>query len=1182
MEPTNRLSPWPAGVTALLVAGSLTAVLLASGPTQGHRPALPHTPRTAHAYQPPLAFEPNGGRTDKRVNFLARGAGYALFLTARETVLKLADESGKTAVVRSRLLGASPGRPAPEARLPGIVNSYVGPKAVTGLRTYGRVRYRSVYPGTDLVYYGKEGRLEYDFVLHPGSDPSKPGFAIAGVRSMRVDSRGDLVLKTNAGTLRQLRPYAYQRQGATRTRVPATFKVEGRRVHFSVGRYDRDRDLVIDPRLVYSTYFGGNASDYGWGVTADSSGSVYITGATLSSDFPTSGTNLPYHSNSFGDRDVFLTRFTPDGQTRVFSTYYGGNAEDVGKAVALDGVGGVYITGYTASGNNYHSDDTQHLGSGSAYDAFYASFDSDGFINWSGEIGGTTLLTSYNSYSSGIFTAGFAIAADSSGNAYITGGTVVSDLRADYLNPATTDVPANNVVPGDTVSDAFVLKLAPTVIATKPTVAYLHYLGGNSLDEGLGIATDGTGRAYVVGRTFSSTFEGASGPGGGYDGFIVKMKVDGTAPETGFSKYIGGAGNQHARAIALDGSGNAYVAGAASGGLTTTGGAFQTTFPGTGGTGQGFVTKFDSTFTPVYATYLGGSGGSYGTQLNAIGVDSLGNAYVAGISDSAVPMVNPIQATSMGFGDVLIAKLKSDGSALVYSTFLGSSVNQEEADALAVLPNGRVVVSGWTFSTGFPTTPDATQTTLSGVGDAIIVKLQPAPSAIDSGPAGPVSNASPSFGFSSTDSGDSFKCSLDGPDPPTTACVSPKPYAGLSQGAHTFRVEAFDSGGSTSGEVASQQFFVDTVAPGAPALQQPGDGESLLTLSPAFEWSAASDANPSTGIDHYQVLIDGAVNGTVAAGTCSGGTCSATPATPVAEGTHSWKVVAFDAAGNSTGSASRSFTAASPVTASLVVSPNPALVGREVTFDGSGSDAKGGTFAKFEWDLDGDGSFETDTGATPKTTRTYAAPVNLRVQLRVTSVTGQTATADSALVVTDTVSPTDFGVSINNGAQYTRTPDVVVTTTFPASVRSLVFSNDGGFFSPTTFTAQRETKWKLDSSGPERLPKIVYVRFLNGPIVAQTLTDDIILDETPPVVQAATVEPLGGAAAIAKLRAFTVKVKAKDSNSGVDKLQITPNTRKPGKLRAYKRKLTVRAATAKLYVRARDRAGNFSKWRKAR
>jgi hypothetical protein len=265
------------------------------------------------------------------------------------------------------------------------------------------------------------------------------------------------------------------------------------------------------------------------------------------------------------------------------------------------------------------------------------------------------------------------------------------------------------------------------------------------------------------------------------------------------------------------------------------------------------------------------------------------------------------------------------------------------------------------------------------------------------------------------------------------------------------------------------------------------------------------------------------------------------------------------------------------------------LVGRPVTFDASGSSsADQAAITKYEWDLNGDGSFERET-TTATTSQAYATPQSVQIGLRVTDAAGATGVTSGSLRVTALPTSSQFGVTINNGAQFTRTPNVTVTSNFPASTTTLLFSNDGGFLAPSTFPAQKATKWKLDSSGPERLPKTIYVRFLAGPLVSETHQDDIILDEVPPKVQQATIAPeaaassaVATAAATKKTRRWSIRVKASDSNSGVSQVQVTTSKKRPGKAIRYKRKLKVKSASRPGWLRARDRAGNWSKWKKLR
>jgi hypothetical protein len=375
-------------------------------------------------------------------------------------------------------------------------------------------------------------------------------------------------------------------------------------------------------------------------------------------------------------------------------------------------------------------------------------------------------------------------------------------------------------------------------------------------------------------------------------------------------------------------------------------------------------------------------------------------------------------------------------------------------------------------------------------------------------------------------------------------------------------------------------FSLDATSPDAFATTSPAEGARTQNSRPDLSWQASADSGPG-GLAGYDVVLDGL---TVASP--GPATTTFTPATALADGTHDWHVIARDGVGNprSSGNATFRVDTTAP-SARFSIAPNPALVGRTVAFDAGASSDAGGPVTRYEWDLDGDGTFETDTGAIATASRAYALPQTITVQLRVTDALGLTGVGSAELRVTEL--PVDrnlFGVTVNHGAQFTNTPKVTVTAKFPAATTQILVSNDGGFDAPATFGPQADIPWQLDSSGPERLPKTIYVRFLNGQAISETYQDDIILDEIPPVVQQAAIVPAGAAARVqaAKVRKWAVKLKASDSNSGVDRVQITTNRKKAGKLLAYKRKLTVTSTTRPKYLRARDRAGNFSGWKKIR
>jgi hypothetical protein len=448
-------------------------------------------------------------------------------------------------------------------------------------------------------------------------------------------------------------------------------------------------------------------------------------------------------------------------------------------------------------------------------------------------------------------------------------------------------------------------------------------------------------------------------------------------------------------------------------------------------------------------------------------------------------------------------------------------------------------------------------------------------------------NGDASLGYA-TLSGGHTSCSFGGdlasafsfPD-----CNNPYVQAGLLDDNYFFTVA--EDEGNVDPTPAGWGWVVDTMAPTAPGPSAPSDTAHVDSATPLFQWSASSDPGRTSafgsiagsGVDHYELVIDGVKDSDAAC-------CETHAAHPLAEGTRHWQVRAVDRAGNASSAVDRTLEYGSPPTAVINAAPNPALAGTTVTADGTASGDAEGAIADYAWDLDGDGSYERDTGAAASTTVSFGQPGSYTLGLRVTDGAGKTSTATTQLRVNaGTVAGSLFGVTINNGAQYTRDPNVIVGVKAPSTVSGVIVSNDGGFLAPSSFPVAKEIKWRLDSSGPERLPKIVYARFRAGAIVLDnTFTDDIILDETPPVVRQASLAPAGTAAASAatRKRGFVVKVKATDSNSGVVKVQVAAVKRKPGKFVAYRRTLRVKLAARPKFIRARDRAGNLSRWKKIR
>jgi hypothetical protein len=660
----------------------------------------------------PLAFEQNRGQTDGRVDFLARAPGHTAFLTPTGATLALqpAGEDAKGAALRLELTGADPAaRPVGQERLPGVVNVLRGDdpaKWVTGAPTFARVRYHDVYPGIDLAWYGThEGRLEYDFIVRPGADPSAIGLELEGARRVSLADSGALRIETAAGTLVQRPPVAYQQIAGERRRVESRYELSGRSVHISVGDYDRDRPLVIDPALVYSTFLGGGGFDLGFGIAVDGTGSAYVAGFTGSADFPTTPGAFDTTYNG-ADLDAFVTKLDPAGSSLLYSTFLGGESNDLGTGIALDGGGSAYVVGATASSNfptTPGAFDTSHNGN---EDAFVTKLDATGSA-----LAYSTYLGGRSPQGSAREDVGIGIAIDASGSAYVAGRTESATFPT---TPGAFDTSYNGG------ADAFVTKLDPA----GSSLLYSTFLGGGGFDNGIGIALDGGGSAYVVGSTDSADFPTTPAAfdttfnGGFTDAFVTKLDPAGSSLL--YSTFLGGAVRDAGDGIALDGGGSAYVVGSTdSSNFPTTPGAFDTTF---NGGDDAFVTKLDPPgSTLLYSTFLGGPSTDSGT---AIDIDRAGRAYVTGhTSSSSFPTTaGAFDTTYNGGGDAFVTTLDPAGSSLLYSTFLGGA-SSDVGHGIAIDGRGFAYVAGFTGSTNFPTTPGAFDTTFNGVFDAYAAKL---------------------------------------------------------------------------------------------------------------------------------------------------------------------------------------------------------------------------------------------------------------------------------------------------------------------------------------------------------------------------------------------------------------------------------------------------------------------------
>jgi hypothetical protein len=688
----------------------------------------------------PLHFEANQGQTHKDVRFLARGPGYGLYLTASEAVLALASPSPfaerdscagerhntpaqeMPVAVRMSILNAAP-KPLVNGleELPGKANYFIGKdpsKWRTNMPTYAKVHYREVYPGIDLVYYGNQRQLEYDFVVAPGADPKKIVLGFKGADKLEIDAQGDLVLHTAGSTLRQKKPLIYQDIDGARRDIAGGYVLKpGSRVGFKVAEYDASRPLVIDPVLSYSTYLGGSDGEYGAGIAVDATGNVYVAGYTRSTDFPTTADAFqPAHTGGYNV--AFVTKINPAGSALVYSTYLGGSNFEQAYGIAVDAEGSAYVTGRTSSWD--------FPTTAAAFQPAHTGGYNAAFVTKLNPTGSALVYSTYLGGSKSEY--GYGIAVDTTGNAYVTGETHSTNFPTTpgaFQAAWGGDLAQCSSCPGcdsgpKCSADAFVTKLNPSGSA----LVYSTYLGGILIDMGRRIAVDAAGNAYVTGGTASDNFPTTPGAFqvtyGGFDdyfkynvgdAFVTKLNPSGSALV--YSTYLGGPARDSAGGIAVDADGNAYVTGSTSSlNFPTTPGAFQTSF--SGGSFDAFVTKLDPSGSRlVYSTFLGGSVDDGAAD---IAVDKARNAYVTGSTTSTnFPTTErSFQATyGGGYYDAFVTKLDPGGSRLLYSTYLGGAAS-DFGGGIAVDTGGNVYVMGGTDSTNFSTTAGAFQSGFAG------------------------------------------------------------------------------------------------------------------------------------------------------------------------------------------------------------------------------------------------------------------------------------------------------------------------------------------------------------------------------------------------------------------------------------------------------------------------------------
>jgi len=758
----------------------LKSLALASGLA-----AFSTSARTAAALgDMPLYFEANSSS-----QFSACGNDSQFLISPVSSQIVLRKNASEMATVQMHLVGSNPSAQIyGDAEMSGKINYLTGNNPAqwrSGVPIFSKVRVAEIYPGINLVYYGNQKRLEYDFNLAPGINPDSIAIHFVGADKISVNTQGELILKVGDGEIRQPAPVVYQAVGGERKEISGGYKiVDANTIAFTVANYDHALPLVIDPTIAFATYFGGTTGETAWSVALNpTDGSIYVAGQTFSKRFYTNDpdafdtdTNVPfstdgaYQENYNGGKytgDAFVAKFDSTGTILDYLTYLGGTGDNAAYGIAVDTNGYAFVTGFTDAANFPVTNAIPgHATISGKIDKNVKLYPSDVFVAEL-DTNGSDLI--YSTYLGGEGAdSAYGIALDSSDNAYITGFTY------------STNFPVQNALQNHLAcknsfyynANAFVSEITNGGGA----LVFSTYLGGTNYEMGKSIAVDSSNYVYVTGFTASTNFPvrnyisqiftnlvgtnshlfdghllngSVNKLNAASDVFVTKYFPSGT--NYVYSTLLGGTNNDGANSIAVDGSGAAYV----------TGWTVSTNFPNTVGTNV-IASHFTNTFfitTNVFLTKItNGIGTSAGIDYSVVfggnasdvgygvAVDTNGDAFVTGFTDSTnfPTTTNCLTNTNLADGrvwigstnsvtlakkakvfpsDAFVTAFNSDCSALLYSTYLGGSGN-DYGYGIAVDSMTNVFVVGQTTSTNFPTL-NASQSFRNGTNDTFLIEIQP-------------------------------------------------------------------------------------------------------------------------------------------------------------------------------------------------------------------------------------------------------------------------------------------------------------------------------------------------------------------------------------------------------------------------------------------------------------------------
>jgi hypothetical protein len=677
----------------------------------------------------PHAFTENRGQLNNKVRFYEQGGG--VWFSDSSVWFEFRDERSinsqlssnidpesimvtndwrtmnrkyKSIVLKQEFIDSNQVQPIGKKQLDWNNNYFYGndsKKWYTNVPNYAEIYYENLYDGIDLRYYTDESGLKYDLIVHPGVNPEQIKIKWKGAERLDIHNHKDLIIETPIKNIIDGDLFIYQINDGYKNSINGKFKlINSHEYGFDIqDDYDTSKNLIIDPiiKLEYSTYIGGTNAEVGNEVVVDTAGNAIITGYTKSTNFPTTAGAKDITYNG-GNYDVFVFKLNPDGSKPIFSTFIGGGNEERGYDIDIDSTGNTYITGFTQSSDfptTASGYDTSHNGNS---DVFVFKLNSNGstliYSTFIGDINAET---------------GWGITIDSLGNAFVTGNT-------GSLNFPTTIGAYSTSKTGN--SDIFVLKLNQT----GSKLLYSTYIGGSSFNYGISIDVDSNGNAFITGSTQSSNFPVSTWASdtsynGGLDGFVLKLNKTGS--KLLFSTYIGGSNHDRTQNLIVDGTGNALIIGYTwSSTFPTTKGAYDRTL---NGSVDAYIVKFNHNGSKlIFSTFLGGNSNDEGYDID---IDSQGNVYSIGLTRSTdFPVTQDAYDTSIIGQEVFVTKLDQNGSAVLYSTFIGGS-GDEGAQGLIYDSIGNVYVTGYTSSLDFPNSTNAWDNSNNGGGDIFVLKL---------------------------------------------------------------------------------------------------------------------------------------------------------------------------------------------------------------------------------------------------------------------------------------------------------------------------------------------------------------------------------------------------------------------------------------------------------------------------